>query len=939
MNNILRTLAVLSVSQVMLCNANAQTGTDYLNAYKVSNCAIPFDVTAEGTPFHITWGMDTAWDWDFNVNRGIVHIGKEYLKTGRVSFQPIDLVTDNGDGTYTLSSRQKARLKQRIDMIKTTGTKQINLNCDHEVLFLEVDNKGVCGKKEDFTGRDNYAGKPEEWYKLIKATVQYCQAQGLTVISVSPFNESDYTDWHQYYGKEENGMKDFYAIAKLIKEDPFFENIRVCGGNTLNCDRALPWYDALKDYLDEGNTHQLAGSMANYANFFTTVVQDGKLATNDELHNVGEAIVGAEYGMTTGIWWGFDGRARGQFCKDSNEGVRLGYGQDEKTWTSGAIYRNDKYNEVHAFFGSSERQANNANYSLVSKNKDVYFNGFGPTREYVVNMPGGTGYQNGQISAERLIDITYGEDVPQAFIDGTYQIMSYYGKGLLSTSETTPQNAATVRTNARKANATNQQWVVKPVSKTDADGDISYWSFKLNNNDNRYLNLLNLNLNNGATTIVYTHDGKRYLEEKWYLKYAGEGCWYIISAASNKALKCSSKSSSASVTLSECPTPSTNKATRQMYMWRFMPLDALCSNVAPVWADNTVKAIGYNSSIHLTWTPLENEAVTYNILRSEAGQNDYNTIARSVAGGSYIDNTILPGAYDYKIVPVAYNGTRGTASEVSTSYTIDDDALIAQYQFEGNLDDNSVNQIGMAVNGNQTYSKSLSKSGEQSLNLSAQATFMKVSHSLTNRDDMTIMMWVRWSGGNAWQRIFDFGNGTNEYFFLTPSNGSEMRFVMKNNGDEQTLSTSILRTNIWKHIALTFHKEGEGDAATEQVTLYIDGEPVGSKEFTILPTQVAPSLNYIGRSMFAGDPNFKGYIDDLRFYNNPLTQEKIKEAMDDTDVMSKDLSDISTGIKTTKAANKRITAIYTLEGIKIPSLRKGINIVKYSDGSTFKIMK
>ena len=186
MNNILRTLAVLSVSQVMLCNANAQTGTDYLNAYKVSNCAIPFDVTAEGTPFHITWGMDTEWDWVFNVNRGIVHIGKEYLKTGRVSFQPIDLVTDNGDGTYTLSSRQKARLKQRIDMIKTTGTKQINLNCDHEVLFLEVDSKGVCGKKEDFTGRDNYAGKPEEWYKLIKATVQYCQAQGLTVISVSP---------------------------------------------------------------------------------------------------------------------------------------------------------------------------------------------------------------------------------------------------------------------------------------------------------------------------------------------------------------------------------------------------------------------------------------------------------------------------------------------------------------------------------------------------------------------------------------------------------------------------------------------------------------------------------------------------------------------------------------------------------------------------------
>ena len=941
MNKVFRTLVVLSVSQVMLNNANAQTGTDYLNAYKISNCAIPFDVESEGKPFHVTWGMDTAWDWDFNVNRGIAHIGKDHLKTGRVSFQPIDLVTDNGDGTYTLSARQKARMLQRINMIKTTGTKQINLNCDHEVLFLEVDSKGVCGKNRDFTGKNNYGGKPEEWYKLIKASVQYCQSQGLTVISVSPFNESDYTDWHQYYGSEEDGMKDFYAIAKLIKEDSFFDGIRVCGGNTLNCDRALPWYDALKDYLDEGNTHQLAGSFDNYANFFSTVVKDGKLATADELHNVGEAIVGAEYGMTTGIWWGFDGCARGQFCKDSNEGVRLGYGEDRGTWTSGAVYRNDKHNEVHAYLGSSERQANNAQYSLVSKNKDVYFNGFGPTREYIVDMPGGTGYMNGQINAEKLIDITYGEDVPQEYINGTYQIMNYYGKGLLSTSETTPQNAATVRTNARKANATNQQWVVKPLSKTDADGDICGWSLMLNNNDKRFLNVLNCNINSGATAIVYTHDGKRYLEEKWYLKYAGEGCWYIISGLSNKALKCNNNSASSSVTLGECPTESTNKATRQMYMWRFMPTDALANNNAPTWADKTVKTTGYNSSIHITWTPIEDETVTYNVLRATAGQNDYNTIARSIKGGSFIDNTILPGTYDYKIVPVAYNGTRGEASEVSTCNTVEGDALLAQYQFDGNLNDNSVNNIGMAHSGTRSYSPSIYKSGQKALNLSVGNTFMNVSHSLTNRDNMTIMMWVKWSGGNSWQRIFDFGNSTNEYIFLTPSNGSEMRFVMKDNGDEQIISTSKLSTSAWKHIAITFNKIGEGEGAKEEVTMYIDGNKVGTKEFTIFPSKVAPSLNYIGRSMFYSDPNFKGYIDDLRFYNYALSQEKIQEAMTDTDVMSKDLSDISTSIETVKNTEKKATtsAIYTLDGQKVSSYKKGINIIKFSDGSSIKIMK
>lgn len=938
MNKVFGTFIVLSVSQMMLSNANAQTGTDYLNAYKISNCAIPFDVESEGKPFHITWGMDTAWDWDFNVNRGIEHITKEHLKTGRVSFQPIDIVTDNGDGTYTLSDRQKKRLDVRINMIKTTGTKEINLNCDHEVLFFKVDNRGYCDNKvEDFTGKNNYGGKPVEWYKLIKACVQYCATKGLKVISVSPFNESDFVNWHQYYGDENQGMKDFLAIAKLIKEDPFFDGIRVCGGNTLNCDRALPWYNALKEYLDEGNTHQLAGSFDTYANFFTQVVKDGKLGTADELHNVGEAIVGAEYGMTTGIWWGFDGRARGQFCKDSNEGVRLGYGEDRGSWTSGAVYRNDKYNEIHAFFGSSERQANDATYSLVSKNKDVYFNGFGPTREYIVDMPGGTGYQKGQINAEKLIDITYGEDVPQEYINGTYQIMSYYGKGLLSTAESTPQNAATVKTNARKANATNQQWVVKPCSKTDADGDIGGWSLMLNNNDKRFLNILNANLNTGATTIVYTHDGKRFLEEKWYLKYAGEGYWYIISGLSNKALRCTSKSASASVSLGECPTANTAASTRQQYMWRFMPTDALPNNNAPVWGDKTVNTVGYNSSIKVTWTPIEDETVTYNVLRSVAGQNDYNTIARSIKGDSFIDNTILPGTYDYKIVPVAYNGTRGEASEISSINTVEENALIAQYQFEGNLNDNSINQIGMAVNGTPSFSDLIHKSGAMSLNLSSQTTFMTVSPSLTNRDNMTIMMWVRWSGTESWQRIFDFGNNTKEYMFLTPSNGSEMRFVMKNGGDEQILSTSKLAATSWRHVALTFNKVGD----KEEVTMYINGEKVGSKDFTIFPTEIAPSLNYIGRSMFKNDPNFKGQIDDLRFYNYVLSQDKIKEAMNETnEVRSKDLSDMSTAIETVKStANKTVSATYSLDGAKTSGLKKGINIIKFADGSTIKIVK
>lgn len=77
--------------------------------------------------------------------------------------------------------------------------------------------------------------------------------------------------------------------------------------------------------------------------------------------------------------------------------------------------------------------------------------------------------------------------------------------------------------------------------------------------------------------------------------------------------------------------------------------------------------------------------------------------------------------------------------------------------------------------------------------------------SVTN---FTIALWVNWDGGAAWQRIFDFGNGTTQYMFLTPDSGSGMlRFAISTNGDapgdEQILETSPLPLGQWQHIAIT----------------------------------------------------------------------------------------------------------------------------------------
>jgi hypothetical protein len=51
------------------------------------------------------------------------------------------------------------------------------------------------------------------------------------------------------------------------------------------------------------------------------------------MHNVAEAMIGLEDGMTVGIWWGFDSRARGEFCDISRHGRRLAYAEHRSSWT------------------------------------------------------------------------------------------------------------------------------------------------------------------------------------------------------------------------------------------------------------------------------------------------------------------------------------------------------------------------------------------------------------------------------------------------------------------------------------------------------------------------------------------------------------------------------------------------------------------------------
>ena len=138
-------------------------------------------------------------------------------------------------------------------------------------------------------------------------------------------------------------------------------------------------------------------------------------------------------------------------------------------------------------------------------------------------------------------------------------------------------------------------------------------------------------------------------------------------------------------------------------------------------------------------------------------------------------------------------------------------------------------------------------------------------------EDMTISTWVKWSGTDNYQRIFDFGNDTTEYMFLTPNIDGEIRFAIRTAtiNEQQLNSTEAIATDVWTYIAITL----SGDTAR----MYVDGELVATNTGTTIdPMDIAPVNNYFGKSQWP-DPYFDGQVDEVKIYNYALTTEDIAQ--------------------------------------------------------------
>jgi regulation of enolase protein 1 (concanavalin A-like superfamily) len=487
------------------------------------------------------WGLDTNWPSADNMRRGLIFMGSQNVNVVRMP-ATLDAPLVNGD----ITDADKAQLQQSIDLAAMAGPNALWDLSGH----APVDPWYWSGSNRVY---------PDRWAAAMAACQQYYNRP---IWMAEPFNEPDYLPW------TEGSRQDLSDIMGLLGASPNFTGTLLAGGSTISTDDAASWYDALGGRAAVGTTHALYGSVANYVSFIQHVAASGGVPFNPEVHNLAEVIIGANYGLQGAIWWGTAARARGDFV-NASQGQQLGYAADWPNWSAAAVYRAPD-GTVQAFLGSGERIGQPTTYPFHCTDRDVYFDGVGPTRDYTVTIGAGE---------ERVINISWGADV-QPVIGGRYAIVNANSGLAMEVQNGGTYNGAILQQNGFSG-ASNQLWDVSPVYGQSLD--VSYFSMQ-NVNSAKYANLFAYSYADGSTIGQWTGPGDAL--EQWYFQYAGNGDFYIRSRWSNKCVSVSGGAGGHVVQQTWAGTPD--------QLWQLVPAG---SRLLPSgWADSDAGSPGLPGS-------------------------------------------------------------------------------------------------------------------------------------------------------------------------------------------------------------------------------------------------------------------------------------------------------------------------------------------------------
>jgi hypothetical protein len=185
----------------------------------------------------------------------------------------------------------------------------------------------------------------------------------------------------------------------------------------------------------------------------------------------------------------------------------------------------------------------------------------------------------------------------------------------------------------------------------------------------------------------------------------------------------------------------------------------------------------------------------------------------------------------------------------------------------------------------------LDGSGTLSLTGGSNGPYIDLPNGIVSSlSDATFEAWITWNGGNAWQRIFDFGNTTaaNEgdqgtgdtYLFLTTDTGGSsgtIRAAYSVNGNSNETGVNgdaALDSGVMHHLAVVI------DDQNNQMALYLDGQQQSSTSFNGSLTAINDINNWLGRSQYSADSEFNGVLHEFRIYDAALNATQINASFD-----------------------------------------------------------
>lgn len=293
---------------------------------------------------------------------------------------------------------------------------------------------------------------------------------------------------------------------------------------------------------------------------------------------------------------------------------------------------------------------------------------------------------------------------------------------------------------------------------------------------------------------------------------------------------------------------------------------ALANVDGPPSAPTSCIATSGSNRVDLSWLPVSG-ATSYKVKRSTESGGPYSIVGTPTAT-TYTDLTAVNGTTYYYVV-VAVNGAGDSPN--SAQFAVTPGAIYAHWKFNETsgttANDSAGTRHGTVVGGSWAVGKINNAVALVGANNSYVTLPTGVVSSL---NDFSIATWVFVDANRTWARVFDFGTGTGNYMFLSPSSGGNtVRYAITTGSDEQPInSTSVLSPGAWHHLVVTL------SGTTGK--LYVDGVAVGTNSsMTLKPSSLGSTTqNYIGKSQWP-DPLFNGRVDDFRIYSRALSDTEV----------------------------------------------------------------